>query len=82
MCTEPYGLALATVELCLVQSLAAAGAVINKRLNEISTLPALRRARKCDLWSLIVIMELSAVTSVAYDVCVHIRKYYMYVQVI
>lgn len=66
-CLEPEWLFLSAAEFLAVQLFAVAGVYITKKLNQISSDETFKSGQKRDLWSVIIVYEMSAFLSLAYD---------------
>ncbi|XP_059157903.1 uncharacterized protein LOC131942190 [Physella acuta] len=71
-CIAPYWLALSGAELLVVQLFSVSGFYITRRLNEISTLGSVRWSQKRDLWCIVIVFELSALSTFVYDLTLQI----------
>ncbi|KAK2563677.1 hypothetical protein P5673_012655 [Acropora cervicornis] len=73
--TEPEWLLLSSLEIFIVQVFMAVGIFITRELNSVRMLADDRTAQKRDLWGIIFILELSALTSLVHDIVMKISKY-------
>lgn len=71
-CAEPEWLLLSSLEIIIVQVFMAAGIFITRELNSVRMLADDRAAQKRDLWGIIFILELSALTSLVHDIVMKI----------
>ncbi|XP_014674395.1 PREDICTED: uncharacterized protein LOC106814572 isoform X2 [Priapulus caudatus] len=71
-CLEPWWLMLSAPEFITVQFFFIAGIYITRKLNRVSMMEDVKKKQKLDLWSVIVIFELSATCCLVYDAVMQI----------
>ncbi|XP_062506481.1 uncharacterized protein LOC134183051 [Corticium candelabrum] len=66
-CTEPHWLIFTVSEFVIIQAFLVAAIYITRKLNGIKTSVEFRRSQQCQLWTLVVALEVSVVTGLVYD---------------
>ncbi|XP_067000735.2 uncharacterized protein [Anabrus simplex] len=67
-CMRPYWLMLSSADFAIVQIFIMTAVYISHRIEGISSLICFKNTQKRDLWSVIIVYEISAVVTVAFDV--------------
>lgn len=67
-CFDPYWILMSAAEFFLAQLFLLAGILITKKMNDVTTLESARWQQKRNLWSIIIAFELSALTTMLFDI--------------
>lgn len=66
-CMRPYWLMLSSADFVIVQVFIASAIYIHHRIEGISTLACFKSSEKRDLWSVVIVYDISAIITVVFD---------------